>query len=63
MLLLPNEYNSFEQLFNDQLLFKDYSRKFITFEDFLSKNRDIFPMIPFYLTSAGKIVKKKEEIV
>lgn len=59
LLLLPNSYNSFEQLFNDQLLFKDYLRKFITFEDFLSKNRDIFPVIPFLLTSVGKIVEKK----
>ena len=60
LLLLPNKYNSFEQLFNDQLLFKDNPRKFITFEDFLSKNRDIFPVIPFYLTSLGKIVEKDE---
>lgn len=62
LLLLPNEYNSFENLFNDQLLFKDYPIKFITFEDFLSKNRNIFPIIPFYLTSEGKIEEKIKDI-
>jgi hypothetical protein len=42
--LLTTQYSSFEELFNDSLLFNNHPIRFITLKQFLLQNIEIFPM-------------------